>query len=91
VTPERGVRLVERLLPAKGGKASTADFHLNSDDVIDFFAALAFDHGVGGQGRKTVRWKIHTERESSGVSPEALTHDVQGDYLIERVTIERLA
>lgn len=90
VTPQRGSRLVERLLPEKGARVTTADFHLNSDDFFDLLAVLAFERGPGSQAHRQVRWRVHSARCEHGLTPDKIEHDPQGENVVERVEIERL-
>ena len=91
VTPQRGARLVERLLPAKGTRKSSAEFLLNSDDFLELLAILAFERGPGGEAHRSVRWRVQSERATHGLTPETIEHDLQGECRVERIEIERIA
>ncbi len=90
ITPQRAVRLIESLLPERGEKLSTADFHLNSDDFLDLLAALAFEQGNGVTSSRPVKWRVLTQRTELGLTPEALLSDEQGGHRVERITLERI-
>ena len=91
LTPQRAARLIEARLPKVGDKVTTADFHLASeeDDLLDLLAALAFQR-ANSDGH-ILRWRIHSSRKESGLTPEVIPLDPQAGRLIERVIIERTA
>jgi hypothetical protein len=87
--------LIEELLPEKGDRVSTADFHLRTeDDLFDLFAVLAYERskGTGDQRSRPLQWRIHQARAGdAGLEPEKLNLDTQASRRIERFTIERTA
>jgi hypothetical protein len=95
ITPQRAARLIEELLPEKGDRVSTADFHLRTeDDLFDLFAVLAYERskGTGDQRARPLQWRIHQARAGdAGLEPEKLNLDTQASRRIERFTIERTA
>ena len=91
ITPQRAGRFIEKHLPSKGMKISSAELHLpTEDDLLDFLAVLAFERSLSANQYKPVRWRIHTEREGSGLMPEKISLDRLGGRRIERITIERI-
>jgi len=93
ITPQRAARLIETLLPEKGAKVSTADFHLRTeDDLFDLLAVLAFERskGTGDQRSRPLQWRIAQARAGdAGLEPENIPADSQAGHRIERFTIER--
>jgi hypothetical protein len=92
ITPQRAGRFVEKHLPGKGTRLSTAEMQLHTeDDLLDFLAVLAFERSLSSTPHKPVRWRIITEREACGMAPEKISIDRLGGRCIERITIERIA
>jgi hypothetical protein len=92
LTPQRAARFVERFLPEKGAKISTAEMHLAlEDDLLDLLAALAFDRGPSSGTHKHVRWRVHAAREDFGTEPERIPRDSEAGRVLERFTLERIA
>ena len=93
LTPQRAAKFVERHLPKKGDKVSTADLQLvREDDLLDLLAVLAFDRGTSVRGAgKPLRWRVHTTRADFGTDPERIPRDLEAGRLVERCTLERLA
>jgi hypothetical protein len=92
ITPQRGGRFVEKHLPEKGGRLSTAEMRLhNEDDLLDLLAVIAFERAVGSASHKALRWRVSTQRDVHGLEPEKIPTDRMGGRRIERLTIERIA
>jgi len=92
VTPQRAGRFVEKHLPEKGARQSTADLYISTgDDLLDFLAVIAYERASAGQTHKAIRWRIHTARKEHGLEPEKIPSDVVAGYRVERLTIERIA
>ncbi|MSU61468.1 MAG: hypothetical protein EXS31_03580 [Pedosphaera sp.] len=92
LTPQRAARFILRHLPAKGNRISTEELHLQvEDDLLDLFAALAFDRGPATDSQRPVRWRAHAMRADFGMEPERIQRDAEADRLVERFTLERLA
>jgi len=92
IAPQRAARFFESRSVEPGETISTADLeYLAEDDWLDLLAVLAFDNARRPGTRKTVRWKIHSARQESGLIPEQITQDPVAGYHIERVVIERVA
>jgi hypothetical protein len=92
ITPQRGGRFVEKHLPDKGARLSTAEMRLhNEDDLLDLLAVIAFERAVGSTPHKPLRWRVSTQRDAHGLEPEKIPTDRLGGRRIERLTIERLA
>lgn len=90
LTPQRAARFIERHLPEKGSKITTAELRvLREDDLLDLLAVLAFDRGASSGSGRDVRWKVLPERGDFGVEPERIPRDPEGDRLFERLTLER--
>ena len=90
VTPQRAGRFVEKHLPEKGMRKSTADLHISTeDDLLDFLAVIAYERSSAGR-TKAVRWQIHTARKENGLEPEKIPTDVVAGHRVERITIERI-
>ena len=92
VTPQRAGRFVEKYLPEKGARKSTADLRISTeDDLLDFLAVIAYERSSAGRAHKAIRWRIHTARKEHGLEPEKIPTDVVGGHRVERITIERIA
>jgi len=92
ITPQRAGRFVQKHLPDKGARLSTAEMQLhNEDDLLDLLAVLAFERASGFTPHKPLRWRVSTHRETHGLEPEKIPFDRVGGRRIERLTIERLA
>jgi hypothetical protein len=92
ITPQRAGRFVEKHLPAKGARLSTAEMRLHDeDDLLDLLAVLAFDRAAGSTPHQPLRWRINTQRDTLGLEPEKIPTDRLGGRRIERLTIERIA
>lgn len=90
LTPQRAARFVERYLPEKGAKVSTADLRVGrEDDLLDLLAVLAFDRGASSGSGRSVRWKVHAARGEFGTDPAAIPRDPEADRMFERLTLER--
>jgi hypothetical protein len=83
---------VEKHLPEKGSRTSTADLRiLSKEDLLDFLAVIAYERASANRTHKAVRWRIHTSRKEHGLEPEKIPTDVVAGHRIERFTIERIA
>lgn len=92
LTPQRAARFVQRHLPEKGRRISTADLHiLVEDDLLDLLAVLAFDRGPAGTSHKTIRWTVTSARADFGLEPERIQHDFEAGRLMERFILERIS
>jgi len=92
LTPQRAARFIERHLPVKGGRVSTADLHVAvEDDFLDLLAVAAFDRGPAAGSHRTIRWRLQAVRADFGTEPERIPRDVQAGRLVERFSIERLS
>lgn len=92
VTPQRAGRLVEKLLPTKGGIISTAELRLaTEDDLLDLLAVLAFDRATGSVPQRPIRWRVDTDRAAHGLEPDAIPTDRVAGRRIERFHLQRLA
>ncbi|SRR6266540_664508 len=92
VTPQRAGRFIERHLPEKSARVSTADIRIHTeDDLLDFLAVLAYERASAGRTHKSIRWRIHTARHEHGLEPEKIPTDTVAGHRVERLTIERIA
>jgi hypothetical protein len=92
LTPQRAVRFIEQHLGEKGARISTETLRVAaSDDILDLLAVLAFDRGSSPETRRSVRWRVHPVRADLGPEPEKIPRDREGDHLVERFEIERIA
>jgi hypothetical protein len=92
LTPQRAARFIERHLPAKGARISTAQLHVHlEDDLLDLMAVLAFDRGTVSGSHRPVRWRVHPMRTDFGVEPERIQRDAEAGRLVERFTLERIS
>jgi hypothetical protein len=92
LTPQRAVRFVEKYLPEKGSRISTESIRIIAeDDLLDMFAALAFDRGAASTGHRSVRWRVLSLRSDLGTEPDRIPRDAQSDRIIERFTLERIS
>lgn len=92
ITPQRAGRLVERLLPAKGGVISTADLRLaTEDELLDLLAVLAFDRATGSVPHRPIRWRVETDRSHHGLDPAAIAKDRVAGRSVERLQIQRIS
>ncbi|MDB6077901.1 MAG: hypothetical protein JWO82_1648 [Akkermansiaceae bacterium] len=91
LTPQRAARLVARLMDEVSGSASTETFAATTiDDMLDLLATAAYDHATVADGR-TIRWTVDGPRRQDGMNPEAIPHDEQSGWKMERFTISRRA
>jgi hypothetical protein len=92
LTPQRAARFIVKHLPVKGAHVSTDQFRIAvEDDFLDLLAALAFDTGPAPGSRRSIRWRVRPVRASLGTEPAKIPLDRQGDYLLERFTLERIS
>jgi hypothetical protein len=92
LSPQRAAKFVEKHLPEKGARLSTAEMHLpTEDDLLDMLAVLAFERAVSSTPHKPMRWRIVSERVEHGLEPEKIPSDPLGNRRIERLTIERIS
>lgn len=92
LTPQRAVRFIEKHLGEKGARISTETLRVAvEDDMLDLLAVLAFDRGASPEFRRSVRWRVHPARVDLGPEPEKIPRDREGDHLVERFEIERIA
>ena len=92
LTPQRAGKFVEKHLPTKGARLSTAELQLHTeDDLLDVLAVLAFERSFSATPHKPLRWRVLSDRTEHGLEPEKIPTDRVGDRRIERLTIERIA
>lgn len=71
LTPQRAGRFVEKHLPAKGARVSTAELQMSTeDDLLDLLAVLAFERAGGATPHKPLRWRVTSDRVQHGLEPE---------------------
>jgi hypothetical protein len=92
ITPNRAARFIEKFLPERGRSVTSADFSIHTeDDLLDLFAALAFERANGRASPRVLRWRVRFAREEMGLEPEKIPLDSQAGYRFERFTIERVS
>ena len=89
LTPIRAAKFVGRIVPGKGGSASTEEFHVRTnEEFLDLLATVAYDHAQDENGRM-VRWTVDGSRRRNGLTPEKSDRDAQLDWLVDRFQINR--
>ena len=92
ITPNRAARFIEKFLPERGRSVSSADFSIHTeDDLLDLFAALAFERANGRASPRGLRWRVSFCRAELGLEPEKIPLDSQAGHRFERFTLERLS
>lgn len=88
LTPLRAARLLERLVPEKGGMARTGDFELaDLDEVLDLLALAAYDHSP--LARHTLRWTVDGPGRTDGLHPDLHPRDPHAGWWVDRMEIVR--
>ncbi len=92
ITPNRAARFIERFLPERGQRVTSADFAVRTeDDLFDLIAALAYERAAGRVSPRALNWRVNFARAELGLEPEKIPMDTQAGYRFERFTIERIS
>jgi len=92
ITPQRAVRFMEKHLPNKGARISSAELALHTeDDLFDLLAVLAFERASSSAPHHQLRWTVIPARNNDGVVPANIPLDSLAGKRVERFTLERIA
>ena len=92
LSPQRAARFIDEYLPEKGSVLSSEQINLLvEDDLLDLLAVLNFDNGPAPGSRRSIRWKVRSDRENNGTIPDQIPFDPQGNRAIERFRLERIS
>jgi hypothetical protein len=93
LTPSRAARFIEHFLPEPDARISSEELNSwdNPNDLLDLFAALAFERAISPTTSRTLRWRLELARTDLGLEPDKIPVDIVAGCRCERFIFTRLS